>query len=147
VDYLKLLEHSYEMERLEDADLDRAEYLSDHIFDFTTYDGEIANLFGQKAVDVCKAITDKATFNYIDDEESYKWYLLMINMPFFEKKLNWGTSIRGAWWDLHGNDIFELNSCGLYENEEQLLDIKFNELQWNAFVKAMAVFTEATAET
>ena len=140
MDYLKLLEHSYSIECETEREIDRLEYLSLHIFDFTTYDGEIDNLFAEKAIEVCIAITDRKTFEYQEDKENYKWYLIMCNMPFFEKKIEWGTSVRGAWWDLYGESQFEISSCGLYGGYEQILSLKLNKEQWESFVKAMATF-------
>ena len=62
-------------------------------------------------------------------------------MPFFQNKLEWGTSIRGAWWKLD-DKRFELSSCGIYENGEQVLDISFGETSWNEFVNAMCDFVK-----
>ena len=140
MEYLKLLEHSFEMEQGLEPEIGRLEYLSIHIFDFTTYDGEMDALFAKKALEVCIAISDRKTFEYQKDKEDYKWYLLMVNMPFFSKKLEWGTSIRGAWWNLHGDKEFEISSCGFWEGDSQLDSLKFNEIQWSAFVKAMQDF-------
>lgn len=147
---LKLLEHSFKMDQKRDNSrfrkitMSRLEYLSINIFNFTTYDGAMDELFAKKALDVCVAITDKQTFEYQKDEENYKWYLIMVNMPFFVGKIEWGTSICGAWWKCYGNKLFELSSYGLYENDEQILEpLKFNEDQWTDFVKAMSTFVAA----
>lgn len=148
MDYLKLLEHSFEMDRERDTSMGRLEYLSINIFDFTTYDSAMDELFARKALEVCIAITDKQTFEYQNDEEGYKWYLIMANMPFFVGKLEWGTSIRGAWWALYGEKVFEVSSCGLYENGEQILEpLKFNKIQWDNFIKAVAAFVMAREAT
>lgn len=53
-------------------------------------------LFARKAVEVCAAINDRQTFDYINDPNDYLWYLLMCNMPFFAERLECGISIRGA---------------------------------------------------
>lgn len=143
MDYLKLLEHSFSVEKdtEECPPGSRFEFLAESVFSFTTYDSGMSVLFGRKAVEVCTAINDRKTFDYQKDEEGYKWYLIMCNMPFFVGKLEWGTSLRGAWWDLNGSKTFELSSCGLWENDEQILTpLEFNEEQWKDFVTAMAVF-------
>ena len=99
MDYLKLLEHSFKIvtEYEPCPPENHLVYLADNIFDFTTYDSEISELFASKAVDVCDAINSGATFEYINDLEQYKWFLLMCNIPFFKYKLSWGGSICGAW--------------------------------------------------
>lgn len=140
MDYLELLERSFKIEREEDLELDRFEYLSEYVFQFTTYDGEMSNLFGKKALEVCLVISNKKTFEYQDDKENYKWYLIMVNMPFFLDKLEWGTSVRGAWWD---HKEFKLSSYAFYdERKEQIPILKFSEVQWKLFVNAMEEFVK-----
>ena len=74
MDYLKLLEHSYEVTRnFLDETMGRLEYIGGHIFDFTTYDGSMDALFARKAIDVCKAISEKETFEYQEIEDGYLW--------------------------------------------------------------------------
>lgn len=144
MDYLKLLEHSFQCLRKcdnEAMNISRLEYLSEHIFDFTTYDGAMDELFARKALDVCVAINDRNTFEYLESSEGYQWYLIMCNMPFFASKLEWGTSIRGAWWGMYGSQTFELSSCGLWEDGKPLAaPLKFNREQWEAFIAAMLEF-------
>lgn len=144
MDYLKLLEHSFaiEKETRECPSETNSEFLADSIFGFTTYDNEMNDLFGRKAVEVCTAINDRTTFEYQKNKENYKWYLIMCNMPFFTGKLEWGTSIRGAWWGLPLNGYFEISSCGLYDGYRQILTpLKFDKEQWSLFIKVMADFT------
>lgn len=145
-DYLALLQHSFEYQRGDECPPDtKADFLSQYIFDFTTYDDDMGDLFGRKMVEVCEAINagNGKTFEYIKDEDNYRWYLLMVNMPFLANKLEWGTSIRGAWWR---HTDFELESCGLWIGDEQCLSLKFDREQWHAFVSAMVEFarTETT---
>ena len=140
MDYLKLLETSYKCWQECDREISRLEYLSNHIFDFTTYDGEIDELFATKAVEVCRAINDIETFEYQEDVENYRWFLIMVNMPFFCNKLEWGTSIRGAWW-IH-EDI-TIDSCGLFDdNCDQILDLKLDRDEWVKFIDAVIIFSE-----
>ena len=141
--YLELLQNSYEMERRIRSDSPESPlvYLSDYIFDFTTYDDEMSELFAQKAVEVCKAITDGTTFDFIKDPENYRWYLLMCNLPFFASKLEWGGSIRGAWWD---NEI-TFRSCVLWDGDKQLVDeITFTHEEWSIFIKAVIEFSHGS---
>jgi len=141
--YLKILENSYIVckETFECPPESMAEFLSNFIFCFTTYDSEIGALFGKKAVEVALAINNGLTFEYIEDEENYKWFLIMCNMPFFNEKLDWASSIRGAWWDIWGNKTFDLSSCWLVrEGGSLIMDLELNADQWHLFVWAMAEF-------
>lgn len=136
MDYLKMLEHSYILAALDECPPEsRLEFLGEQVFDFTTYDGVMSALFAEKAIEVCDAINNKSTFDYIKDHEKYRWYLLMCNMPFFAGRLNWGTSIRGAWWEAK-----KLESCGLYEGEDQILSLDFTHEQWVEFAAALVDF-------
>jgi hypothetical protein len=141
--YLDLLEHSYQYAREWDPcpPETRAAFLSVGIFDFTTYDGAMDDLFGGRAVQVCDAINFGKTFEYIKDPENYKWFLLMVNMPFFYPRLEWGTSIRGAWWE-HGK-VQRLDSCFLYEGDEQKTDWEFTRDEWQEFIAAVVAFGSA----
>ncbi len=146
MDYKELLEHSYKVaaETFECAPESRLEYLGDHIFDFTTYDGEMSVLFARKAVEVCAAINNKLTFDYIEEPEDYRWFLLMCNMPFFYPRLEWGTSIRGAWWGAMPGKQIEFQSCGLWIGDEQLHQtINFSREEWEGFIAAVVEFAAA----
>lgn len=145
MDYLKLLEHSFEMERAETGcgcpPETRLAYLSEIIFDFTTYDSEKDDFFGRKAVEVCAAINDGKTFDFIKDADNYIWFLVMCNMPFFAERLEWGTSIRGAWWGARPGRQIEFDSCGLWIGDEQLIDtLKFSTDEWKRFIAAVIEF-------
>lgn len=149
MDYLNLLEHSYEIERSGiGSNLEtRLEFLSESIFDFTTYDREKSEFFGRKAVEVCAAINDGKTFDYINDAENYTWFLVMCNMPFFAERLDWGTSIRGGWWGAGPGNEIELCSCGLWLGEEQLTDaLKFSVDEWKRFISAIIEFVRGEME-
>jgi len=140
MNYRLLLEHSFDVSKRMDEcpPRGRLDYLSQHIFDFTTYDSAVDELFAGKAVEVCNAITNRTTFEYIETEEGNLWYLLMCNMPFFYPRLDWGTSIRGAWW---GNGAITFQSCGLYVEEDQLSEpLTFSHDEWESFMRAVVEF-------
>jgi len=145
MNYLKLLENSYKVEKEHMSECgpdSRLEYLSRNIFDFTTYDSQIDELFARKAVEVCEAINNRQTFEYIKDTENYKWYLIMCNMPFFYCRLEWGTSVRGAWWI--GSNF---QTCGLWNGYDQLYEpIAFTDKEWINFINAVIEFAR-TDET
>ena len=144
--YLKLLNDGYKSIN-EDLDSDdketKLEYLGSYIFDFTTYESLVISEMTIKAIEVCNAITNKKTFDYIKDAKNNLWYLIMVNMPFFVDKLSWGCSIRGAWWDIHdfkNGGKFKINSCGLFDGENQIIEIELNYKQWHEFLEAINIF-------
>ena len=79
-------------------------------FDLTTYDSAVDAVFAETIVQVLEAIRDKNTFEYIEKTEQYFKYLVVVNLPMIHKILNWGGSIRGAWFDL--GDRYGLDSRG-----------------------------------
>lgn len=136
-----MLEHSLRMtEETSTYPVSRLEFAADYIFDFTTYSKEFSELFAAKALEVCAAISERSTFDYIKDPDNHRWFLLMVNMPFFAKRLDWGTSIRGAWW---AHDEQTLESCGLWRGDEQALSLRFTSTQWLQFVADLCEFAKA----
>lgn len=78
-------------------------WIGNDIFDFTTYDDGISSLLAGRMIDVCRCILEGTTFKYQElNDEHYLNFLIMVNMPFLQGKLNWGGSIRGAWFDEYG---------------------------------------------
>jgi len=136
--YLNLLNHSFEQvkETVCDGAMGKFEYLASYIFGFVTYENVISSLMAQKCLEVCKAISDRKTFEYIGTEEGNFWFLITVNMPFFECKLSWGTSIRGAFWD---RKKFMVKSCGLFDGFNQILEL---EVDWVGFVEDMISFSK-----
>lgn len=77
------------------------EWAASEVFDLTTYDSFIDELFVKKIVEVLKAIRDRKTFDYIEDENNYITYLAVCQLLTRFNWIDWGTSIRGAWFDGH----------------------------------------------
>jgi hypothetical protein len=103
----------------------KMEFLGATIFNFTTYDGEIDILFAEKMIEVLECILNGTTFAYQANKDKYINYLTMVNMPFMTEKLEWGTSIRGAWF----NDYYR------YEIDYDRLIIEKGEL--TEFIKQL----------
>lgn len=126
----------------------RAAFLSEYIFDFTTYDDEKSEEFGNQALNVCQAINERRTFEYIKDPENYHWFLVMINTPFFARRINWGTSVRGAWWDISPPNETKLETSALWLDGAQLTaPLVFSREQWQDFIEAMLEFARTTPTT
>lgn len=105
----------------------RLEFLSSEIFGFVTYDSGMDELFARKAIEVCQAISERKTYEYLESEEGNAWYLLMCNMPFFANRIEWGVSIRGASW------MSKLPNLG---------DFDFTPEEWEAFIRAVVDFAK-----
>lgn len=141
--YLELLRHSYDVSQsFPCPPSSRHEFLSGHVFNFTTYDSDLDELFARKAVEVCEAINNRTTYQYIENDDNRMWFTLMCNMPFFVDKITWGTSIRGAFWS--GYPMEErpivLDNHGLYMNGRPLETMEFSVAEWKEFIAAMIIF-------
>ena len=115
--FIKLLDDNYK----ESIDFgyeyeSKIEYVGSEIFDFTTYDGNIDILFANKMIDVIKCILSKTTFEY--QKDNYIDYLTMVNMPFLVDKLEWGSSIRGSWFDDYKE--YEINYIKIKQKELEI---------------------------
>jgi hypothetical protein len=145
IDYKTNLEQSYQFQKqTENPDLTRLGFLAGAVFDLTTYDAEMDDFFGRKAVEVCFAITHKKTFEYIKDPENYKWYLIMCNLPFFAERLEWGSSIRSAWWATNKSNTVELSGHGFVDQDgkQYAEQFAFTLDQWNALMLGMIEFVK-----
>ena len=105
--YTELLNEEYlEAQQNECPPDSHLEFAGSHVFDFTTYHGEMDVYFAKKMLEVIDCILNNKTFEYHDhgkNEANYINYLTMVNMPFLQGKLDWGGSIRGAWLDEYGH--------------------------------------------
>lgn len=75
-------------------------FLSNVIIGLTTYDYDLDLKFGKIILETLNAIQNRKTFEYIRDESNYEKYIISCN--FIKDWLDWGSSIRGAWFDFYG---------------------------------------------
>ena len=101
-------------------------FLSSYIFDVITYDDELDLEFGKKIYEVMKSIQDRTTFDYIEEENNYKNYILVCNLLDKYDLIDWGTSIRGAWFsrDELKTSAGKWNSDGTVIYEDPIVSIK-----------------------
>lgn len=125
--------HFLEYNEIMCSEQSKLEFISDTIFMFVTYDSEISEEFALMAIRVCKAINEGTIPDLINDEPTYKFYLIIINTAFFYNKIDWGTSVRGAFW---GNNI-RLGSA----IEE--FEVDFNTNDWSVFIDALCEWSGA----
>lgn len=86
--------------RFRPFEVSKYEWLSENVFDLTTYDNRLNDVFGRKVFEVCKAILGGTTFEYIQiDDAHYTTYILVCQILDMFHWIEWGTSIRGAWFE------------------------------------------------
>lgn len=142
MNWSEILDESYDEYRIIiHDDCSKEEFLCS-LMNFTLYDsGEITNLFAKYTIEVAVAITNRTTFDYIKDQENYKWYLIMMNISPFLENVDWGTSVRGAWWDSE----ITLDTCDLFKDGEQLLSPKFTKSEWDNFILSLEKFMSSVS--
>ena len=125
MDYLKMLEESYQ--EYKDGYFNckppsKLNFIATQVFLIWVYDSAIEEKMGLEFLKVCDVITKRYNFQFLESEENYELYIRTVSYPFFEGKLEWGSSIRGAWWEY---SHVEIDSCGLHYEGKQLLKGKF----------------------
>ena len=99
------------------------DFLSGDVFDFTLYDSGMDKEFSMIMLEVIKCVLNRETFEYQNKSAAnYKNYLTMVNMPFLAGKLNWGGSIRGAWFDDYMSKPFDV-CCGEIEVDPKDINV------------------------
>ena len=89
-------------------------WLCDDVFDLTTYNPALSVDYGKTILEVMTAIRDRKTFEYIEvnNEASYSKYIAVCNWFNIHNLIEWGTSIRGAWFEFNSYDKdFEFIHC------------------------------------
>lgn len=95
------------------------------IFDIWTYDSSLDELFVKDILEVCKVILDQENFEYIKDEQNYKKYILVCQLLDKFHWIEWGTSIRGAWFD-------DDNYCPKFESRPIVKENEWWGPEWTA---------------
>ena len=88
----------------------RCLFLASELLDITTYDDGLSVEFGEMILETMIQIKNQTTFKYIEDKEKYKQFILSCN--FLNGWLEWGTSIRGAWFNYYDSKIS--TPCSFY---------------------------------
>lgn len=117
--------------------ISRLSFTGSHIFDFTTYDDEMDEMLASKMIEVIDCILNNKTFEYQEDEGNYINYITMVNMPFLKDKINWGTSIRGAWLDEYGHHsepqppTYKISCIGLELPKKEIKRFMKDLVEWS----------------
>lgn len=135
-DYKEDLTKSFNEMAEWDPDLNNNKFLfiAAVVFDIHTYDDDLDESFTKHMIEVIDCILNRKTYEYIEkSRDNYINYCLMVNMPFLKGKLEYGASIRGAWFQ-------EFSFPNDQEKEYEILpDIKIPK---NEIIKFMSDLIE-----
>lgn len=134
--YKELFERSYKTCCGGCVDYSKAEWISEAIFGYTTYDSYMDGVLVGRTLDACVHINDSGNSQLLKDETLYEQYITMVNMPFFQNRLEWGGSIRFPWWDYV---VKPLRSWYLYDSEGgQVKVLEFDSRKdWESFIRQL----------
>ena len=97
---LKIYKAQYEEERTwYPNETTKYEWVADRVFDLTTYDGELDELFVKDILEVCEVILENRNYEYILDKRDYIKFILVCQLLDKFGWIEWGTSIRGSWFE------------------------------------------------
>ena len=82
------------------------QWLVEEVFNLDTYDYGLSEKYAKAILEVMKVIRDRKNFEYIVDEEKYSQFILVCNLLKQYNYIDWGTSIRGAWFDYTSKEPF-----------------------------------------
>lgn len=77
----------------------KLDWVGSDVFGFVTYDDEKDEDFAIVMLEVCGVILRNENYEYINDEENYLLYLLACQWLCHLHWIDWGTSIRGAYFE------------------------------------------------
>lgn len=139
VNVKELYDAHYEFykEKVSGREPSKYEWAAFYVFDLSTYDRKLDKLFVDAILEVCSVIFNAKNYDYIIDQENYVKYILVCQLLDKFNWIEWGTSIRGAWFDgyhpgFKTRPILELdgwsepNDRGEWE-EHVLAEVPFSE--------------------
>lgn len=117
-EYAKLIKH----ETFKEA---KNSYILNYIFNITTYDSALDEKFVNDILEIMDVILKRKNFEYIKDETNYIKFITIVNLII--ETLNWGTSIRGCFFDKITVNCFlcrkEPNDEIIFESDEEIREL------------------------
>ena len=106
----------------------RLEYLGGYVFNYTTYRSDLDEEFAKRTLKIIEVIHKRQNFEFISTEENHVEYITIVNMPFFRDKLEWGGSIRGAWFDEY--NVYKMDCERIVVEEGEIHEFIQGLLDW-----------------
>jgi hypothetical protein len=98
-EYAKRESAMFQIDDLPDIDKLRVMFICDEFMNITTYDDSVSLRLGGKIIEIMKVILERKNFEYIKDEDNYDWFIMITNMFDQLRLIEWGSSIRGCWFE------------------------------------------------
>jgi len=89
-------------------------FLASSIFDLVTYDLDLDIEFGKDIFNIIEVIYNRKNFEYTENKDNYKKFIIVCNILNMNDWISWGTSIRGCWIDVDKNTFITINGTYRY---------------------------------
>lgn len=99
-------------------------FLNNVFLGIITYDNDLDIEFGKTFIDVISHIHYKTTSSYISNDTDYKKYILSCH--HLKKAINWGSSIRSAWFD-YSSGFLDLQDPLIINDDEIIKKVPISE--------------------
>lgn len=117
-----------------------------NVFHITTYDSAADRLFAEQITEVLEVIANRTTFDYqAKSTEQYFRFLMVVNFRAIYPLLEWGTSIRGCWFNLGFGRVFD-PADGLTKFDGKRYPTVISQEEMGEFVKAVRMFLDKHPE-
>ncbi len=116
------------------------------VIDFDTYVSGVDAELAPRFCAALKSILDRTTFEFIkESRQNYLDFLTLCNLSRFKDLMEWGTSIRGAWFSL-GLEPIEMGRWLPVSDPGDSL--KFDEEEkFEVFIRGLIMFMEEPEES
>ena len=115
-------------------------WIAQDIFNLTTYDGWIDYVFTKDLLKVMTAIYNHTTFDFIrSSKHNYLIFIEICNLLEKKNWIEWGTSIRGCWFDSDYSKEYLIEEEEIPFNDNNVkvfiewLKAKFNEKDYKEY--------------
>lgn len=97
-------------------------WVASRVFDLCTYDKDLDESFVKNIIEVCKVILEERNFEYIIDSTNYTKYILVCQLLRNFNWIEWGSSIRGAWFERDDISKDILGEVEWWDDEHHIID-------------------------
>lgn len=121
----------YEIKCCGADDMTKFQFLCNEVFNLFPYDSDIEDSWGRDLFRVLNHINRGIGSDYWSaSDENYNKYLIICQLLDMKHWINWGTSIRSAWFEFSDNSdrLFEFITCVSVDDKEHYDE---EGVEWN----------------
>lgn len=117
--FIEKLNKNFEIANEHSGTISKTKYIASYIFNIASYDDDIEKDITNDLLQVVNAISYWKTFEYIKKcKDNHKNYIIMCNLLDKDNLIEWGTSIRGAWFQINEHKLFDNILVSAFRDDE-----------------------------